>query len=76
MYGKIFILIKYGSKADGNAISGRCLNHHEWLLTLGRCYCLFLVDVIAIVMTDVIVILLRQMLLMCIHSIMADVIAM
>ena len=35
--------------ADGIAISGRCLNHHEWLLTLGRCYCLFLADVIAMV---------------------------
>ena len=62
--------------ADGTAISGRCLNHHEWLLTLGRCYCLFLADVIAIVMTDVIVILLRQMLLPHMCCIMVHVIAM
>ena len=44
--------------ADGIAISGRCLNHFELLLTLGRCYCLILADVIAIIaitLTDVIV---------------------
>ena len=34
---------------DGIAISGKCLNHHEWLLTLGRCYGLFLADVIDMV---------------------------
>ena len=62
--------------ADSTAIRSRCLNHHERLLTLGRCYCLFLADVIAIVMTDVIVILLRQMLLPHMCYIMADVIPM
>ena len=38
--------------ADGIAIDGRCLNHHEWLLTLGRWF-----------MTDVTVMVLGQMLL-------------
>ena len=41
--------IKYGWMADGTAISGRCINHHECYLLLGRCYCLFLADVIAMV---------------------------
>ena len=35
--------------ADGIAINGRCINHHEWFLILGRCYCLFLADVLAMV---------------------------
>ena len=49
----MFIPIILWVMADGIAISGRCLNHFELLLTLGRCYCLILADVIAIIMTDV-----------------------
>ena len=54
----MFIPIILWVMADGIAISGRCLNHFELLLTLGRCYCLILADVIAIIaiiLTDVVV---------------------
>ena len=50
--------------ADGIAICGRCINHKECILILGRCYCLFLADVIALVHERC-----------CCHGIMADVIA-
>ena len=49
----MFIPIILWVMADGIAISGRCLNHFELMLTLGRCYCLILAYVIAIIMTDV-----------------------
>ena len=52
----MFIPIILWVMADGIAISGRCLNHFELMLTLGRCYCLILADVIAniaIILTDV-----------------------
>ena len=49
--------------ADGIAIGGRCINHHKCFLILGRCYCLFLADVIAMVMTDVVMVLWQMLLL-------------
>ena len=51
----MFIPIILWVMADGIAISGRCLNPFELMLTLGRCYCFILADVfviIAIIMTD------------------------
>ena len=44
------------------------------MFTLGRCYCLFMADVIAMVMTDVIVMFKADVIASC--CVMADVIAM
>ena len=48
----MFIPIILWVMADGIAISGRCLNNFGLMLTLGRCYCLILADVIANLLSD------------------------